>query len=103
MTKKIVNSTTIYLPTWKRVLGELGIPIKIIPRDIQTRWNSTHDMGKTYLEVVVAIKKFMAEFDVDDDIRALELTKKEVGLLRQLVDVLSVSTLAFECPGSTRV
>ncbi|KAF8837319.1 hypothetical protein BDN67DRAFT_860273, partial [Paxillus ammoniavirescens] len=41
---KIIHSTTIILPEWKRTLGELKLPVRIMPRDVSTRWNSTFDM-----------------------------------------------------------
>ncbi|KAF8836547.1 hypothetical protein BDN67DRAFT_874121, partial [Paxillus ammoniavirescens] len=41
---KIIHSTTIILPEWKQTLGELKLPVQIMPRDVSTRWNSTFDM-----------------------------------------------------------
>ncbi|KAF8219412.1 hypothetical protein L208DRAFT_1077599, partial [Tricholoma matsutake] len=41
---KIVHSTMILLPAWKECLENLELPIKIMPRDISTRWNSTYNM-----------------------------------------------------------
>ncbi|KAF8995518.1 hypothetical protein BDZ89DRAFT_971740, partial [Hymenopellis radicata] len=41
---KIINSSTILLPAWKRLLREHKIVERLIPRDVKTRWNSTFDM-----------------------------------------------------------
>ncbi|KAF8986601.1 hypothetical protein BDQ17DRAFT_1188015, partial [Cyathus striatus] len=39
---KIIYSTTDLLPAWIACLEELGQPIKLIPHDVRTRWNSTY-------------------------------------------------------------
>ncbi|KAG1765576.1 hypothetical protein EDD22DRAFT_757077, partial [Suillus occidentalis] len=55
---KVIHSTTIILPAWKTVLENLDLPIRIIPRDVSTRWNSTYDMldfALTYQEGINAI------------------------------------------------
>ncbi|KAL1657551.1 hypothetical protein GGF50DRAFT_25191, partial [Schizophyllum commune] len=54
---KIINSSTILLPAWKEILTELGLRIKLLPRDVRTRWNSTYDMLVSALEHRDAIDK----------------------------------------------
>src|SRR6266849_6636174 len=46
----IIHSTTITLPTWRRICQAHGLKSKLIPRDVVTRWNSTHDMMVFALE-----------------------------------------------------
>ncbi|TFK82777.1 hypothetical protein K466DRAFT_499680, partial [Polyporus arcularius HHB13444] len=50
---KVVNSMTILLPAWKMLLNEMGLPEKLIPRDVRTRWNSTYGM----LDVALAYRE----------------------------------------------
>ncbi|KAI0808966.1 hypothetical protein BC629DRAFT_1259735, partial [Irpex lacteus] len=40
----IINSSTILLPAWRRITVKLKLPDRIMPRDVQTRWNSTYTM-----------------------------------------------------------
>ena len=40
----MVNSSTIVLPAWQRLLEELHKPNHIMPHDVTTCWNSTYDM-----------------------------------------------------------
>ncbi|KAJ6615961.1 hypothetical protein B0H10DRAFT_1800597 [Mycena sp. CBHHK59/15] len=42
--KKTINSSTLLLPAWKKVVSDCELPAKILPRDMKTRWNSTYDM-----------------------------------------------------------
>ncbi|KAG1843639.1 hypothetical protein C8R48DRAFT_585258, partial [Suillus tomentosus] len=41
---KMVHSSTILLPAWKLLLQEQKRTVRIMPRDIVTRWNSTFNM-----------------------------------------------------------
>ncbi|KAI4293806.1 hypothetical protein K525DRAFT_181459, partial [Schizophyllum commune Loenen D] len=54
---KIVNSSTILLPAWKEILKDLNMRIKLLPRDVRTRWNSTYDMLVSALEHRDAIER----------------------------------------------
>ncbi|KAI0745592.1 hypothetical protein C8Q76DRAFT_598751, partial [Earliella scabrosa] len=47
---KIINSTTKLLPAWNAACAELGMKIRLLPRDVRTRWNSTYDMLETALK-----------------------------------------------------
>ncbi|KAF8548496.1 hypothetical protein OG21DRAFT_1422976, partial [Imleria badia] len=38
---KIINSSTILLPTWKLILAELGVVVTKMPQNVATCWNST--------------------------------------------------------------
>ncbi|KAI0755862.1 hypothetical protein BC629DRAFT_1272711, partial [Irpex lacteus] len=40
----IINSSTILPPAWRRITVKLKLPDRIMPRDVQTRWNSTYTM-----------------------------------------------------------
>ncbi|KAF9037228.1 hypothetical protein BJ165DRAFT_1314081, partial [Panaeolus papilionaceus] len=58
---KTIHSTTLLLPAWKSCLEELNLKVKLIPRDVRTRWNSTYDMLKFILEHKKAFKRFTAD------------------------------------------
>ncbi|KAF9001301.1 hypothetical protein BDQ17DRAFT_1167082, partial [Cyathus striatus] len=46
----LMFSTTKLLPTWKNCLQELNLPVRIIPHDVCTQWNSTYDLLSFLLE-----------------------------------------------------
>ncbi|KAJ3715831.1 hypothetical protein C8R42DRAFT_538150, partial [Lentinula raphanica] len=52
---KIINSTTLLLPKWNEHLSGLGLDVKKLRRDVSTRWNSTHDMLESFLEMREAV------------------------------------------------
>ncbi|KAF8996270.1 hypothetical protein BDQ17DRAFT_1181206, partial [Cyathus striatus] len=41
---KTIYSTTLLLPAWTACLEVLGKPIRLMPHDVHTRWNSTYDL-----------------------------------------------------------
>ncbi|KAF8992805.1 hypothetical protein BDQ17DRAFT_1179942, partial [Cyathus striatus] len=61
VTYKIIYSTTDLLPAWIACLEELGQPIKLIPRDMCTRWNSTYDLLLFLLEHRRAYTQFTGD------------------------------------------
>jgi hypothetical protein len=88
---KLVHSTTLLLPAWKENLKELKLPVKLMPRDVTTRWNSTFDMLNFALE-------YRAGIDAMTDKRKLglgeyEMSDEEWSIVKQLCDVLKVSRL----------
>jgi len=71
------------------MVGKLKLPVRIMPRDVSTRWNSTFDMLDFALSHRTAI-------DAMTDKRKLgleecELDEREWTLVRQLRNVLKVS------------
>ena len=66
----------------------MKLAVKIMPRDVATRWNSTFillDFAAKYRE---AIDKFTG--DKANDVRNLELTDEEWEVVEQLQEVLKV-------------
>ncbi|KAF8814887.1 hypothetical protein BYT27DRAFT_7038919, partial [Phlegmacium glaucopus] len=61
----IKNSTTLILPQWYALLGELGLPARIMPRDVSTRWNSTYDMIQFAIDYRSALDAITGERDMD--------------------------------------
>ncbi|KAF8256680.1 hypothetical protein EI94DRAFT_1488805, partial [Lactarius quietus] len=57
------NSTTLLLPQWYNTLSAHGLPHRMMPRDVSTRWNSTFDMLNFAIEYRPAIDTMMATRD----------------------------------------
>jgi len=89
----IIHSTTIALPAWRRICQAHGLKDKLIPQDVVTRWNSTHDM------MVFALKyrKPIDSITVDKSLklRRYELDNEGWGIIEQLVSVLQVSIFSL--------
>jgi hypothetical protein len=91
----VKNSTTLLLPEWNNIVKRLAadtkksLSLRVMPRDVTTRWNSTYDMLKfayTYREAINQLT----------DNRSLNLgkcriTNVEWNLVQQLWDTLKVS------------
>jgi len=58
---KVIYSTTIVLPSWRRLLEELKMKEWIIPRDVAMHWNSTYDMLAFAFEYRKAIDALTAD------------------------------------------
>ena len=69
------------------------LPIRLIPRDVKTRWNSTYNM------LVMAIKYHLAIDNITAN-KALKLRKYELDnddwkIISDLIQVLKVCFLTF--------
>ncbi|KAJ7831096.1 hypothetical protein B0H13DRAFT_1582379, partial [Mycena leptocephala] len=54
----LVHSTTKALPAWRSACGTKNMAVRLLPRDVRTRWNSTYDMlvvAVQYKDVVNAV------------------------------------------------
>ncbi|GLB44048.1 hypothetical protein LshimejAT787_1502320 [Lyophyllum shimeji] len=86
---KIVHSTTILLPKWRRVVAaDPELTDRLIPRDVSTRWNSTFDMLNTALEYRKAVDAMTN--DRANGLRDYELSRQEWKIAAQLRDVLEI-------------
>ncbi|KAG1857366.1 ribonuclease H-like domain-containing protein, partial [Suillus subalutaceus] len=85
---KIIHSTTLFLPAWKVILDELQLPVRIMPRDVSTRWNSTFDMLDFAIEYCQALDDFTG--DRKFGLRKFELSESEWGIAQQLRDTLLI-------------
>ena len=93
MAFKVVNSTTLLLPSWKDYVAKEGLRERLIPRDVTTRWNSTYDMLTFTLEYCHVVEKFVA--DRKNNLRELELSENEWIIVAQLSEVLMVGGYAI--------
>lgn len=84
----IIHSTTIALPAWRATCIANNLKPNLIPWDVVTRWNSTHDM------MVFAIKYRIAIDDITADkslkLRKFELDDSDWQIIGDLVSILQV-------------
>lgn len=66
----------------------MKLAIRIMPRDVATRWNSTFILLRFALEYRDAIDRFTA--DKTNEVREYELDEEEWEIAGQLRDVLKV-------------
>lgn len=87
------NSSTIALPRWYEVLESVGLPPRMMPRDVATRWNSTYDMLVFASEYRAALDTMTADRDMN--LRQFELSRKEWTMATELCDALQVGPLSL--------
>lgn len=92
--------TTIALPAWRKACTAHKLPVRLIPRDVKTRWNSTYDMVKLAFKFRPAIDDITADkslklrkYELDDD------DWKVIGDLIQVLKVCFSSTAVVFWPG----
>ncbi|KAG2144435.1 uncharacterized protein EDB93DRAFT_1087674, partial [Suillus bovinus] len=90
---KVIHSTTIVLPAWRKILEDLQAPVTLMPRDVSTRWNSTFDMLEYAIEHWEAIDTVTQRRDLG--LRKFELNDEEWAIAKQLRSVLKDATLFF--------
>lgn len=100
---KLVNSSTILLPAWKKRVSEAGLPERVMPRDVATRWNSTYNMLVFAIKYRVVVDAICADRELG--LRKFELTTREWAIASQLADTLKVrvQTLSPRCPGADHI
>ncbi|RPD59517.1 hypothetical protein L227DRAFT_478263, partial [Lentinus tigrinus ALCF2SS1-6] len=57
---KILFSSTILLLAWNQIVESCGLPPRVLPRDVRTRWNSTYKMLEVALKYKDAVEKITA-------------------------------------------
>ena len=82
----IKNSSTIILPQWLAKLEDLGLKVRMMPRDVSTRWNSTFDMLDFALDYRVPIDEITSNRDLN--LRKYELQDNEWAVAKDLRDTL---------------
>ncbi|KAH8073021.1 hypothetical protein BXZ70DRAFT_902952 [Cristinia sonorae] len=87
----IVNSPTITKKLWENTCKELNYPVRLMPRDCPTRWNSTHTM----LKFAADYKEVIERLTESKDMRKFELDEEEWVMVTQLRDVFYDATTYF--------
>ena len=84
----IKNSSTIILPQWLEMLENLDLRVRMMPRDVSTRWNSTYDMLDFALNYRLAIDSITSTRELS--LRKYELQDDEWAVAENLRDTLKV-------------
>ena len=82
------NSSTIILPQWMDKVKELGLGIRMMPRDVSIRWNSTFDMLDFAITYRSALDAMTANRGLN--LRKYELDNEEWISTEKLRDTLKV-------------
>ncbi|KAG1839908.1 hypothetical protein DFJ58DRAFT_644076, partial [Suillus subalutaceus] len=90
---KLINSTTIFLPAWHKILLDLQMTPMNMPRDVCTCWNSTFDMLDNAVVHWEAIDTVTQRHDLG--LRKFELVDSDWEIASQLRDILKDTTLFF--------
>ncbi|KAJ7745355.1 hypothetical protein B0H16DRAFT_1321768, partial [Mycena metata] len=93
----VIHSTTLLLPLWRKTCVSLSLNVRLIPRDVKTRWNSTYDMLHVALIYRSAIDAMTA--DKKANLRALELDDTEWEILKDLHRLYKELTVKFSEEG----
>ena len=78
----------IILPQWHAKLEELGLGIRMMPRDVSTRWNSTYDMFDFSITYHTALDAMTGDRGLN--LRQFELDNDEWTAAEKLRDTLKV-------------
>ncbi|KAJ6563842.1 hypothetical protein B0H19DRAFT_846669, partial [Mycena capillaripes] len=87
----LVHSTTKALPAWRAACGTKNMAVRLLPRDVRTRWNSTYDMlvvAVQYKEVVNAVTA-----DRNLPLRKYELSDTDWIIVEDMVYTLEATLL----------
>ncbi|KAG1806029.1 ribonuclease H-like domain-containing protein, partial [Suillus variegatus] len=83
----IIHSTTKALPIWRSRCNKADLKANLIPRDVVTRWNSTHDMLRFVVKYRKPIKKITGDKKLPN-FRKYRLEDDEWTVVEELVTVL---------------
>ncbi|KAJ7210738.1 hypothetical protein GGX14DRAFT_299674, partial [Mycena pura] len=78
----IIHSTTIALPAWRKACGTHGRPVRLIPCDVRTRWNSLYDMLVVAIEYKDVINAVTADRELN--LRKYDLSNAEWAILEDM-------------------
>ncbi|KAF8958809.1 hypothetical protein BDZ97DRAFT_1667996 [Flammula alnicola] len=92
LTNAIKNSSTIVLSQWLAKLEDLGLNVRMMPRDVSTCWNSTFDMLDFAINYCVAINALTSNRDLN--LRKYELEDNEWAVAVNLRDTLKACNVS---------
>ncbi|KAJ7235936.1 hypothetical protein C8J57DRAFT_1088527, partial [Mycena rebaudengoi] len=90
----IINSTTILLPLWRQKCELHSLPIRLIPRDVATRWNSTYDLLAFAIKYQVVIDDMTMD-KATRTLREYDLSKVKWCIINDLVKIFKDATTFF--------
>ncbi|KAJ7199162.1 hypothetical protein GGX14DRAFT_373319, partial [Mycena pura] len=96
---KTINSPTRLLPKWEEAVTIASLPMRRIPRDVKTRWNSTYDMILFVLKYQRAYKVYTS--DESSGLGHYVLSSLEWRVLEDLRDYFKDATLYFSRDSAT--
>lgn len=83
----IKRSPSLLRSRWAQIVSEQGLPVRLMPLDVATRWNSTYDMLRFATKYKSALKVLLNE---EDELNNHQLNDTEWNLAEELFDVLKV-------------
>ena len=86
---------TIALPAWCETCVAQSLRVRLIPRDVKTRWNSTYDMLQMALQYRSAIDHITADKTLK--LRKYELDGDDWEIIADLMRVLKVCIVSYLC------
>ncbi|KAJ3767072.1 hypothetical protein FB446DRAFT_652718 [Lentinula raphanica] len=86
---KIINSPMLLLPKWREQLAGSDFAKQTLLKDVATRWNSTHNMLESFLQLKPAVVEFLDR--ASNRLSEYVLTDEEWEVVDELVSVLQVS------------
>ncbi|KAE9395040.1 hypothetical protein BT96DRAFT_826824, partial [Gymnopus androsaceus JB14] len=89
----IIHSTTIALPAWREACTTHGLNVRLLPRDVATRWNSTYDMMKVAREYTAVVDEITGNKSLN--LRKFELSDKQWDIVDDLLHIFKSATLLF--------
>ncbi|KAJ3826914.1 hypothetical protein F5880DRAFT_1475460, partial [Lentinula raphanica] len=95
---KIINSPTLLLSKWREQLSSTDFADRTLLRDVSTRWNSTHDMLVSFLEMKEHVNAFIDHSSYK--LSEYTITDEEWEVIGGLVSALTEATLFFSADGA---
>ncbi|KAJ3831285.1 hypothetical protein F5878DRAFT_520033, partial [Lentinula raphanica] len=86
---KIINSPMMLLPKWREQLADTPFAGRTLRCDVATRWNSTHNMLESFLEMKEHVTKFLDS--AHNGLTEYTLSDEEWEVVKDLVSGLQVS------------
>ncbi|KAJ3965668.1 hypothetical protein EV361DRAFT_776073, partial [Lentinula raphanica] len=95
---KIINSPMMLLPKWREQLADTPFAGRTLRCDVATRWNSTHNMLESFLEMKEHVTKFLDS--AHNGLTEYTLSDEEWEVVKDLVSGLQVTTLFVSAEGA---
>ncbi|KAJ7501887.1 hypothetical protein B0H11DRAFT_1713272, partial [Mycena galericulata] len=97
----IVHSTTIALPAWQKACTTHKKRVRLIPRDVCTRWNSLYDMLVVAIEYREVVNNLTSDCSLN--LRGYEIADQEWDILDDMVYALKDATILFSADSKSTI